>query len=322
MVSSPDAIDVHHHVTPQEYVSALAGIGVTDVGTRPFPEWDLDSTLSLMDRNGIGKAIASISAPGVYFGDPMFARKLARICNEFFASLVRDNSERFGAYAVLPLPDVDGALQEMEYALDTLKLDGLSLLTNVQGRYLGDPAYNELFDELDRRRAVVFIHPDAPPKNTGIVTNLPPDPLVEYVFDTTRAVSNLLFSGTLERCRDIRIILPHAGGTIPFVALRLCLGQFWPGLQENVPQGVIWYLQRLYYDTAISAAPFTLRSLQALVDPSHILFATDYPFGTELAVQATIEGLKNYDGFDQKTLDAIFRGNALEMFSGAAARLV
>jgi predicted TIM-barrel fold metal-dependent hydrolase len=319
MAAEQPKIDVHHHIVPPEYVSALAGIGVTEVGTRPFPAWDPESTLEVMDRYGIRTAVASISAPGVYFGDEAFARGLSRRCNEFCAGLIGDYPGRFGAFAVLPLPDVDAALEEVEYALDVLHLDGVALLTSVDGRYPGDPLFDDLYDELDRREAVVFLHPDAPPEDDRSQSNLPPAPLVEYVFETTRAVANLLFTGTLERCPHVRFILPHAGGTVPFVALRLCLGQFWPGLQESVPQGVFAYLQRLYYDTALSAAPSSLRSLQELVDTSHILFACDFPFATELATMATIEGLKDYDGFDQAALEAVFYKNALALFPRIAS---
>jgi predicted TIM-barrel fold metal-dependent hydrolase len=214
--------------------------------------------------------------------------------------------------AVLPLPDVDASLAELEYALDTLKLDGVALLSSVDDRYMGDQAYDEVFDELNRRRAVVFMHPTFAPGGKPR-SSLPPS-LVEFVFETTMAVSTLLFSGTLERCGDIRIVLPHAGGTIPYVALRLCLGQFWPGLQEQVPQGVLPYLQRLYYDTALSGAPFALRSLQELVDNAQILFGSDYPFAPELATVATIGGLNGYDGFDAPALESVYADNARALF--------
>ena len=313
MISEQAKIDVHHHILPDEYMSALAGIGITEAAGRPLPEWSPEISLSFLDKYGIQTAMTSISSPGIYFGDIGFTCDLARRCNEASARLVGDHPRRFGAFAVMPLPDVNAALLEIEYALDTLKLDGVALLTSVDNRYMGDPAYDDIFDELNRRRAVVFIHPDTPPAGNRPTSNLPPS-LVEFVLETTIAVSVLLFRGTLERCPDIRFILPHAGGTIPYLALRLCLGQFWPGLQEHVPQGVITYLQRFYYDTALSASPHTLRSLQELVNPSHILFATDYPFAPELATIATIEGLKNYDGFDEGALESIFRESASTLF--------
>lgn len=312
MAAPAGKIDAHHHFLPEEYVSALAGIGVTDSTGVPFPEWSPRISLALMDKFGIQTAITSISAPGIFFGDIEFTRDLARRCNEASAKLIDDYPGRFGAMAVLPLPDVDAALEELEFALDMLKLDGVALLSSVDDRYMGDPAYDDFFDELNRRKAVVFMHPGLAPGGKPR-SNLPPS-LVEFVFETTMAVSNLLFSGTLERCGDIRFVLPHAGGTVPYIALRLCLGQFWPGLQENVPQGVMTYLRRLYYDTALSASPHALRSLQELVEPSHILFASDYPFAPELATGITVGGLDDYDGFDEEALEWVYRMSALSLF--------
>jgi 6-methylsalicylate decarboxylase len=291
-------IDVHHHFLPEVYISSLASAGVTDSTGVPFPEWSPDVSLDLMDRFGIASAVTSISAPGIYFGDVAFARDLARRCNEASAELVAGHPDRFGAMAVLPLPDVDASLAELEYAMDTLSLDGVALLSSV--------------DDLNRRKAVAFMHPGFAPGGKAR-SNLPPS-LVEFVFETTMAVSNLVFSGTLERCPDIKLILPHAGGTVPYIALRMCVGQFWPGLAESVPQGVMTYLRRLYYDTALSASPHALRSLQELVEPSHILFASDYPFAPELATGITVGGLDDYDGFDEEALAWVYRKSALGLF--------
>lgn len=288
-------------------------MGVSEAANTAFPPWTPEGSLEVMDKHDIATAVTSISAPGVYFGDEGFARDLARECNEYAASLIRDYPGRFGAFAILPLPDVDAAIAELAYALDTLKLDGITLPTSCGNRYLGDPDFDELINELDRRAAVVFMHPYIP-REASRPRSVLPGSLVEFVFETTMAVSNLLFTGTMERCPGVRFILPHAGGTVPYITLRLCLGQFWPGLQEQVPQGVVAYLQRFYYDTALSAAPYALRSLQELVDPSHILFATDYPFAPELATLATVGGLTGYDGFDEKTLEAVFHHNAAALF--------
>jgi 6-methylsalicylate decarboxylase len=314
MNEKPYRIDVHHHLLPPRYVSAVAAAGITAGGGRDFPEWNPDISIALMDKYRIQKAIVSISSPGLYFGDPRAARDLARLCNEYSAQLIRDNPGRFGAFAALPLPDVDASLTELAYALDVLDLQGACLLTNYQGAYLGNPKFTELFDELNRRKCVVFIHPDVPPGSDSLGLSAPAF-MVEFVIDTTRTVSDLLFSGTLERCPDIRFVLSHAGGTIPYLALRLSLGQFLPGLQEKVPQGVATYLGRLYYDTALSASSHALRSLQELVEPSQVLFGSDYPFAPEPVTIATIEGLRCYDGFEEQALEAIERDNALLLFS-------
>ena len=313
MSTESHRIDVHHHIVPPEYVKALSDRGITESGGMPFPQWGADTALDLMDRHSIETAITSISCPGVYFGDLAFARDLARRCNEISARLVSDHPQRFGAFAVLPLPDVEAALLELEYALDTLKLDGVTLLASIGNQYLGDPAFDALFAELNRRKTVVFIHPAVPPGSDVPKLILPPS-LVEFTFDTTRAVTNLLFSGTLERYPDIRFILSHAGGTVPYLAWRISLGEWLPGMIERVPQGVIAYLKRLYYDTALSTTSYTLRSLQELVDISQIIFGSDYPFLPEPAIAATIADLQGYDGFDEKARAAIEHDNALGLF--------
>jgi predicted TIM-barrel fold metal-dependent hydrolase len=314
MSHAPHRIDVHHHILPPEYLTALAGLGITSAGSVPFPQWSVDTTLALMDRQGIATAITSISSPGIYFGDRAFARELARRCNEISARLVSDHPRRFGAFAVVPLPDVDAALREVEYALDTLKCDGVVLLASIGDQYLGDPAFDAFFAELNRRKTVAFIHPTLPPGSTVAKLTLPAF-MVEFIFDTTRAVANLIYSGTLERYPDIPFILSHAGGAVPYLAWRIAVGgAILPGVEEKAPQGAITYLKRLYYDTALSATPYALRSLQELVDPSHILFGSDYPFAPERLTAATVEGLNTYDGFDTHTRAAVERDNALRLF--------
>lgn len=310
MSTEANRIDVHHHILPPDYLSALASVGITSSGGRPIPEWDLQSTLTLMDRHAIAAAITSISEPGVYFGDEAFARDLARRCNEFSAQLIQEYPQRFGAFAILPLPDIDAALRELEYALDTLKLDGVVLLSSVDGKYPGDPLFEELFAELNHRKAVVFLHPTVPIINGELKLDLPPF-LIEFVFDTTRAVTNLVYSGTLERCPDIRFIVAHAGGTVPYLAYRISMGQV---MLPGAPQGTLTYLKQLYYDTALSVNPNALCSLQELVDASRILFGSDYPFAPEVTLFLAIQGMQNFDGFDEQARKAIERESALALF--------
>ena len=312
----PHRIDVHHHIVPPDYREAIqrAGLSTPIPGVR-FPAWDVESTLAMMDRQGIAAAITSIAEPGVYVGDIAVARDLARQCNEFSARLISDHPRgRFGALAVLPLPDVEAALRELEYALDTLKLDGVTLLSNYRGVYLGDDAFDALFAELNRRRTPVFIHPSTPAGHE-LPTFGYPVALYEFTFDTTRMVAHLLYSGTLDRYPDLRLILSHAGGTVPFLAYRLSLGPRL-GLVANprTPQDVMAALRRLYYDTATSATPYALSSLQVLADPSHVLFATDWPFLPEQLVAETVAGLAEYDGFDQEARLLIERENAAGLF--------
>src|SRR5262245_11836814 len=313
MTTQAHRIDVHHHILPQEYVQAVQRAGVPDAGGVAFSLWTPQSTLALMDRQGIATAITSIAAPGVHFGDDRAARALARRCNEISARLVADHPQRFGAFAVLPMPDVDGSLVELEYALDTLGLDGVVMLASIGDRYLGDPAYEPLFAELQRRKSVVFVHPNVPATSQALKLALP-GALIEFVFDTTRAVANLIYSGTLERHPDVSLILSHAGGTVPFLAERLALGKLVPDLASRAPKGALHYLKRLYYDTALSANPHALSSLRELVDPARILFGSDHPFAPEPVVDANVRGLATFAGFDAATRRSIERDNALALF--------
>jgi len=273
--TQPHRIDVHHHIIPPVYLEAMRRVGIADpIPGVDYPDWDVQTTLAVMDRQGIATAIVSISEPGVYFGNVALARDLARQINEFSARLVADHPQRFGAFAVLPLPDVNAALQELAYALDTLKLDGIGLLTNYRGTYLGDAALDALFAELNRRQVVAFIHPSTPPSTDQPTFGLPPS-LYEFTFDTTRMVVNLLYSGTLDRYPNLRLILSHAGGTVPYLTKRLTFGPtIGSYLKARAPQNLIASLRQLYYDVAMSASPYALPSLQALVDPSHMLFGS------------------------------------------------
>ncbi len=306
----PDRIDVHHHILPPVYTSAMEKIGITSGGGVSFPEWSARQSIDLMDRNNIATAITSISSPGIYFGDIGFSKELARKCNEFSANLVKSHQKRFGGFAVLPLPDVNAAIKELKYALDVLKLDGVVMLSNVDGYYPGTQRFNELYSELNKRKTVVFIHPTVPSKGKFPEMNMKPS-LIEFVFDTTRAISNLILNNTLERYSNIRFIFAHAGGTAPYIAWRISILDHYRGIYEK---NTISLLKNLYYDTALSASPYAMRSLQELVDISHILFGSDYPFAPGFLTSATISGLNEYKGFDQKNLKAINRENALKLF--------
>ncbi|HTO08780.1 MAG TPA: amidohydrolase family protein [Myxococcota bacterium] len=320
-MTAPGRIDVHHHILPADYVGALAQLGVTGGGDIPFPRWDVESTLAMMDRQGIALAVTSISAPGLHFGDDRAARELARRCNEISAKLVGEHPTRFGAFAVLPLPDLDGALAELDYALGALRLDGVVLLSSwSDGSYLGDARYDELMSELHRRHVPIFVHPTVP-KTSESIRLAAPGAAGEFVFDTTRAVMNLVFSGTLERLPGLSIILSHAGGTIPYLVGRVSLMGTLPHLRERAPKGVPHYLSRLHYDTALSANPNALRSLQELVGPDHILFGSDFPFAPEPVAKLSIDGLAAYPGFDAAARARIERENALGLLPSVAARL-
>jgi len=294
-------IDVHHHIVPKEYLASLASVGIKNAVGEPFPQWDVESTLAFMDRQGIAVAITSISAPGIYFGENYFTQKLARQCNKISARMVSQYPNRFGAFAILPLPDIEASIVELEYALDTLKLDGVVLLTNIGGIYIGDAHYEELFFELNRRKAVVFVHPNVPPLDAMPMIIKPA--VLEFVFDTTRAIVNLIHRGATKRFPDIRFIFPHAGGTAPFITWRITFGK----------KKIIDQLKHFYYDTAVSATPYTLSSLLNLVEPTQVLYGSDYPFLPERVVKFMNEGLQNYD-FDTDARTNIMQENALDLF--------
>ena len=313
----PHRIDVHHHILPPDYVATVGDdrIGPLILAGRT-PEWTPAMSVEAMDRNGIATAITSISAPGLWFGDTGESVRLARICNDYAASIRLDHPGRFGVFACLPLPDVDASLAEIAYALDTLKADGIGLLTSYGDRYPGDAAFQPVFDELNRRRAVVYFHPTNAPCSQclpGI-----PAATLDFPFDTTRAVVSLLYSGAFARCRDIRFIFSHAGGTVPFLAERIARLGARPGFREMVPNGVLPELERLYYDTALSANWLAFRSLLELVTPDKILFGSDYPFAPEATMTATVQGLIEL-GLDSDMLQGIERDNALALFPGVRA---
>jgi 6-methylsalicylate decarboxylase len=314
MSNAPHRIDVHNHIIPSEYLRELAGIGITDSLGRSFPEWSAEKTLDVMDANGIRAAVTSISSPGVYFGDTPFAVKTARLCNEASAKLVSDHPARFGSFATLPLPDAAAALAELSYALDTLHLDGIVVLSNFAGTYIGDERFEELYAELDRRRAVVYVHPTDPAAGNPLGKEVPTF-LMEVTFDTARAIFNLLYKGVFERYPNIRWIFSHAGGALPYLTWRISLGQFvLPEAAEAVPMGVPYYLQRLFYDTGLSANPYVFRSLRELVAPAQILFGTDYPFAPGILSAETVKGLHEYDGFSAEDREKIEYKNAMELF--------
>ncbi len=309
----PHRIDVHHHIVPAKYVAALKGIGIEAAHGAGFPKWSPAMALDVMDRNGIAAAITSISSPGVYFGDANFARDLARRCNEFSAQLVSNNPDRFGFFAVLPLPDTEAALKEAEYALDTLNADGVVLLASTGGKFLGDSDFEELMFELNRRQAIIFIHPNIHPSSEKLKLDMPGF-LIEFLFDTTRAVINLIYTGTLERYPALRWILSHAGGTVPYIAWRLSLANFEPEFLARAPRGMLAYLKSFYYDTALSSSPYAMKALLELVGPSQILFGSDFPFAPEPIVAKEVEDLQKLDLFKDQTLKAIERDNALTLF--------
>ncbi len=301
--SKSSIIDTHHHMLPQVYVDTLASIGITSAGGVAFPIWTPESSLEVMDYFGIDSAVLSLSSPGTYFGPgtEVFAADLARQVNEFSAQVVADNPARFGNFATLPQPLGTESAAEAVYALDTLGADGVCLLASAADVFLGDEVYDELFAELNARSATVFIHPNA--HSSSYNENLGLDvPLfaVEFMVDTTRAVTNMIWKGTFTRFPNIKFIIAHAGATLPYLAYRLeLLDSLVPQAKEVFfPEGMKSYLSKLYYDTALSASDTQVTGMLNLVGSDQITFGSDYPFAP---VEATAKSLIDLDALPDST---------------------
>ncbi|CAL9589312.1 hypothetical protein SUDANB58_05199 [Streptomyces sp. enrichment culture] len=286
---TPGFVDVHAHFVTDSYVrqARAAGHELPD-GVPAWPGWSAKAHLELMDRNGIGTSFLSVSSPGVHFGDDAAARRLAREVNEDAARVAADHPGRFGFFASLPLPDVDGALTEIAYAFDELGADGVVLETNTHGVYLGDERLEPVFAELGRRRAVVFLHPTSPVCWERSALGRP-RPMVEFVFDTARTVTDLLMAGTLERHPGLEVIVPHCGGALPVLAdringfMKLFLAREGADAPDAVEQ-----LRRLHYDMAGPAFPRQVPALLGLVDPDRLLYGSDYCWTPAHGVDAHI----------------------------------
>lgn len=306
-------IDVHHHVLPEFYKDVKRQAGITGSAYQAFPEWTAEKSLALMDETGTATSILSFTSPGIFFGDVGQTRALARQFNDWLADLVARHPKRFGAFAFLPLPDVDAALAEIARVFDDLKLDGICLLTSVDERYIGHPDFWPVYEELNRRKAVVFIHPCYPPGTEARGWDIP-RMLIDYPFETTRVATNLIFNGVTEKLPDIKFILSHAGGTLPMLAHRISLFDKKTKQQGNYPKGALHYISRFYYDTALSGHAAPLDALTAFVPPSQILFGTDYPYVSEDIAIAETKGFAAYGKFDAATRALIDRGNAEGLF--------
>ncbi|MGW5018443.1 amidohydrolase family protein [Streptomyces cacaoi] len=303
---SPARIDVHQHIVPPAWARTLTAQGL-DSGGWAIPDWSRKSAITMMDQQGIATGVLSVTAPGVHLGDDARARDLARAVNEYGAEVVKDRPDRFGHFASIPLPDVDAAVAEAVHALDTLHADGVVLLSNAGGRYLGDPGFEPLWAELDRRAANVFVHPAQPP-----MALLPgtPAPLADYVFDTTRSALNLVMNGVMSRYTNVRVILSHGGGFLPYAAYRFA------GLTSTVvapdlkPADVLHDLKRFYFDTALSASPSALPALLAFAEPGHVLYGSDWPFAPQEAGTYYNQFLESHPDFTPGQAEAINRENA------------
>ena len=322
---STRVIDCHHHFVSPAFLKTLtAKQGHKAEGfTSFFPlglwkDYSPARDIEAMDRDGVATSLISCTAPGVWFGDADEARTLARELNDYGAKMASDYKGRYGLLAVLPIPRVDASLKEIEYAFDTLKADGVGILTSYGNRWLGDPAFQPIFDELNRRKAVVYTHPIDAPCCQDLMPGVNPTTL-EYPTDTTRAILSLLGANPANspatRYGDIKFIFSHAGGTMPAVIDRIGVGN--PDtIAANLrgtpePNSRLYHLRRFYYDTAQSTNTVQMQALKSIAGVSQIVFGTDYPFGATAAKH--VQGLREC-GFNADELASIGMGNAQRLF--------
>jgi predicted TIM-barrel fold metal-dependent hydrolase len=309
----PGIVDVHHHIMEPKFLEwqqmRIAASGYAGAELQKWtPSWSLEE----MDKNGADVSILSISTPGSWTGNVEQSRKLARSINDYKAQVVRDHPKRFGFFATIPLPDVEGSLKEIEYAFDTLRADGVCLLTNYDGRYPGDPAFAPVYDELNRRKSVVYSHAAAAPCVFNIQPTVPPA-ILEFMFDNTRAIVSLLQSGTFARCPDIKFIFSHCGGALAGMAGRIA---GWSrSFADKAPGGAFPALKKLNYDTASMNNPVSFAAMMELVGPLNLMFGSDYPWGTIAATKDPLRGL----GLSAEDLHNIEEGNARRMFARLGA---
>ncbi|HQF03696.1 MAG TPA: amidohydrolase family protein [Phycicoccus sp.] len=325
-MSSPRRIDVHHHLVPPDYAQMLRDKGIQPGGI-PLPSWAAPVASKIMRKNGVETAILSVSTPGVWFGDVPEARLWARRVNEHAAGIVAAQPRHFGFFATLTLPDVDGAIAEATHALDVLGADGIVLLANNAGLYLGDPTFDRLLGFLHERRAVVFIHPGELP---GGPADGIPSFTADFLLDTTRTAISLILSGALEQYDGIRFVLAHAGGFVPYIAHRILLTTLreepkWKlaGMALNRKAEVARRMQmfkRFWFDIALSATPTTFPSLLAVADPAKVLFGSDFPFAPAMAVKYMRQEYESID-LSKAVRQGIDRGNAEVLFPRLAAQI-
>ncbi|HLH75512.1 MAG TPA: amidohydrolase family protein [Candidatus Binataceae bacterium] len=304
-------IDVHHHMLPPKYVKAVHQ--ALSHETPPIPRvmnWTPAHSLEEMDRNGVATAVISVSTPGVWFDNVGQARRLARECNEYGAKLGQDHPGRFGLFAATPLPDTQGSLREIEYAMDSLHADGVGLLTNYDGKHLGDRKFWPVYEELNRRKAVVYVHPTS---LAGCMTPVPGTTiaLIEFPTDTTRTITDLIYSGTLTRYPNIQFIFSHGGGSMPMLAHRIFGGLEGQHRLKPSDQGFPPELRRLHYDTASITNPPAMTALLKMVPASQVLFGSDYPWGLIGPTERQLVGLNLTD---DQVADIEYR-NAHQLFT-------
>ena len=282
-------MDVHSHLITPEFVSSLESEGrLMDEGF-PLPKYDVDNQLKWMGEAGVQTSVLTLAAP-----QPTSAQTV-RQTNEAAARIKKEHPGRFMFCAALPLPDVDAAIREAVYALDTLKADGIKLATNVEGQYLGAPELDTLFSVLNERKAVIILHPHRPePVNRKVMTQTPLA-MQEYLSETTRAVTNMISRNVLARYNNIKVVVPHCGAYLPLAIPRM--KSLTPVMQSNQMVGEIdWEanLRTLYYDLAGAHSPEVIRMMLTITTPDHLLYGSDYPYVAPQVLTQSLAGMKQY----------------------------
>ena len=305
-------IDVHTHAMPRFYSDAARDAGLKASISAGFPDWTPESAFEFMDRNNIDISINSISPPGVHFGNDAKAGALARRCNDFLAEMRAQYPKRFGALGILPLPDVKGALAEIDYVLDTLKLDGVSLFASYGTSFIGDPVFDPVLERLNAAAAVVFLHPNSHPSSLALGMQIPTF-LVEYPLATTRAVANLIFSRALERFPNIKFILAHNGGAVPYLIWRFAMAPLVAERFNGFTQdGILAACRNFYFESAQAAGPAPMAALAEVSNSERWLFGSDWPYCPERVTAAGDAALAS-------DIAEKFRENALRLFPRLAA---
>jgi 6-methylsalicylate decarboxylase len=323
-------IDVHHHYGPPAWIKELADQHALNV--KPWEHWTPAQAVEDMDRAGVQTSYSSITTPGVYFAEgfgnqqaPPGAKfknnviALARAANEYGAKMKADFPGRFGIWASLPLPDADGSLKEIEYAFDQLKLDGIGLMTSIGSKYLGDAAFSPVFEELNRRKAIIYVHGTACPSSLYAIPKVGPTTL-EYSHDVARTIVSWIESGSADRFPDLHWIFSHGGGSL--WSNRYINGEYGTSAKEfenraQQPRKIA-HLRRFYYDTAATADFMQMQTLKMVVGARNIVFGSDNPYGQPLTYVTDLEELKNSGVLTEADVQNINRENMLRILPQSA----
>ena len=317
-VGAQQAVDVHTHIIIPEYMEVLKAHGAELEETFPLPEWDAGRHIAFMDSAGIRTAVLTMPAPQPYYDEAKESAECIRRVNEVSAEIKKQYPDRFKFCAALPLPDVDAAIREAIYALDTLGADGVKLATNSRGQYLGDEELDSLMEVLNERHAVIIIHPHRPTPYPERIIATTPLAMYEYPAETTRAVVNMLSRNVLVRYPNLKVVVPHCGSFLPLALPRM--KSILPAMvAQGYMQPIDWKgnLSRLYFDLAGNPTAEVLRSLLTITTPDHILYGSDYPYLPDAVLKANLQRLKQTLASDKELAgyDEMFLwGNAERLF--------